>query len=71
MESSETITQILNLVQSAGMWVVFLYLYISEKKAHNETRKDYRNDLREVSGLRQNLIRVDGNTVIGDKSELG
>jgi len=71
MESQEAITQVLNIVQSAGMWVVFLYLYVSEKKSHNETREQYRKDLREISGLRQNLVRVDGNTIIPDKSNLG
>jgi len=71
MESQENITQILNIVQSAGMWVVFLYLYISEKKSHNETREQYRKDLREISGLRQSLPRVDGSTIVPDSKNVG
>ena len=47
---------IIELVQSVGMWAIFAYLYVAEKRAHEKTRYEYRNDLREVAGLRARLL---------------
>lgn len=58
METNELIKNLLDLVQSFGIWIVFMYLYINEKKAHEQTRVEYRQDLREIAGLRQNLQRT-------------
>lgn len=58
MESAELFTKLVDLAQSFGIWIVFMYLYISEKRAHEQTRLEYRQDLREIAGLRQNLQRT-------------
>lgn len=50
--------QVSNLIQDLGIWILFAWLYINEKKAHNETRKQYREDLREIAGMRQSMNRV-------------
>lgn len=50
-------TILLDVVQSVGMWAVFLYLFINERKSHESTRRQYREDLREVAGLRQSINR--------------
>ncbi len=46
---------ITNLIQNLGLWAIFTWLYIQEKKAHDLTREKYVNDLREIAGMRQNL----------------
>lgn len=48
------IEALVNAVQSVGLWAVFLYLYLSEKRAHELTRESYRRDLREVAGFTSN-----------------
>lgn len=58
MESVDLFTKLVDLAQSFGIWIVFMYLYISEKRAHEQTRMEYRQDLREIAGLRQNLQRT-------------
>lgn len=55
MEDFQLIGEIGNLLQGVGMWAIFAWLYVREKEAHAETRKDYREDLREIAGMRQNL----------------
>lgn len=50
--------QIIDLIQNWGVWVIFAWLYINEKRAHQLTREQYREDLREIAGLRQNIGRV-------------
>jgi hypothetical protein len=52
------ITQIANLIQDFGIWILFAWLYVQEKKAHNDTRVQYREDLREIAGMRQSMTRV-------------
>lgn len=60
---------ILAALNSLGLWAVFLYLYIDERKAHAKTRiemtlkidriyVDHMNDLKEIAGLRAHLNRV-------------
>gem|GEM_PF-1716904 len=51
-------SQLSNLVQDIGIWILFAYLYLQEKKAHQATREQYRADLREIAGMRQALGRV-------------
>jgi len=46
-----TIAQIADLVQSFGIWLLFAWLYIMEKQAHEVTRLQYRNDLRTWAGI--------------------
>lgn len=50
--------QISNLIQDIGIWAMFAWLYVQEKKAHNQTRNQYREDLREIAGMRQSMNRV-------------
>lgn len=54
----ELLNQIRALVQDFGIWIIFAWLYIQEKKAHQLTRDQYREDLREIANLRSNLQRV-------------
>jgi hypothetical protein len=42
----------MDFAQTFGTWAIFLYLFVQERKAHDETRREYRNDLRAVVGLR-------------------
>lgn len=62
-------SQITGFVQDVGIWVLFAWLYVQEKKAHEASRQRYdiqlqelrmrhTDDLREIAGLRQNLNRV-------------
>lgn len=50
-----TIEQIITFVTSGGMWIAFFWLYTQEKKAHQQTREQYRADLREIGELHQPL----------------
>lgn len=51
-----TIAQIADLVQSFGIWLLFAWLYITEKQAHEATRREYRADLRLWAGLAEQVI---------------
>lgn len=51
-------SQVSNLIQDIGIWVLFAWLYIQEKKAHAETIRQHQNDLREIAGMRSNLMQV-------------
>jgi len=48
---------LMSIVQSVGMWAVFAWLYITERKAHDETRQRWLDDLRDVAGLKASLRR--------------
>lgn len=52
------ITQVINIVQDFGVWIIFAWFYVQEKKSHAHTREQYREDLREIANLRQNIGRV-------------
>lgn len=49
--NADAIGQILSMVSQFGWAAVFLYLYVNEKKSHEETRRLYRDDLRDMAGL--------------------
>ncbi len=49
------ITQIISIMQDFGIWIIFAWLYVQEKKSHQVTREQYREDLREIANLRHNL----------------
>lgn len=60
-----------DLVANVGVWVVFLGLFIQERKEHADTRKslyreieaarlDHMSDLREIANMREKLHRVQG-----------
>lgn len=61
MEDFQMISEIGNLIQGLGMWAIFAWLYIREKEAHRDTRKEYREDLREIAGIRQSLAKTQRN----------
>lgn len=48
----EGITQVMELAGNLGFSVVFLWLFVREMRFHEETRREYRKDLREIAGLR-------------------
>ncbi len=52
---SEAVSIISDLASSVGMWAIFAYLYISERNAHNKTRKLWNEDLRDIAGLKPHL----------------
>jgi len=58
MTEIDTFKTIIDLIQSFGIWIVFFWLYYNEKRAHEETRQQYRNDLREVAGFHANTTRI-------------
>jgi len=60
--------QIVDLIQQLGIWIVFAWLYVNEKKAHQHTREQYREDLREIANLRQNIGRVQ--TYVGEAKQV-
>lgn len=48
----ESLTQIVELAGNLGFSVVFLWLFVRELRMHENTRLEYRKDLREIAGLR-------------------
>jgi len=48
------IQAVLTAVSQVGQYLVFLYLFLLEKRAHEDTRVEYRNDLRGWAGIRDN-----------------
>jgi len=53
---------LMQLVQSVGMWAVFAYLYIQERKAHDDTRRLWLDDLRDIAGLKRSLREAENGT---------
>lgn len=65
---------LLDMVQQFGIWIIFAWLYITEKRDHMQTRKDkdieiekiraaYLADIREMAGMRTSLYSVQGPAV--------
>lgn len=63
---------LVEIVAQVGSWVIFLTLFMYERRDHAETRKslykeletarlDHMNDLREIANMRQQLYRVQQN----------
>lgn len=52
---SEVVSVLSELISTVGMWAVFAYLYIQERKEHNKTRKMWNEDLRDIAGLSPRL----------------
>lgn len=68
MDDLQTLLQV---AQTAGLWIVFAWLYLDERKQHAKTRQDmsdrvrqakdaHMSDLREIAGMRVELNRVAG-----------
>lgn len=51
----EELQVILGMIGDVGIWVVFAYLFLDERKRHEMTREAYRDDLRDIGGLRTQL----------------
>jgi len=51
-------TELVEIVQTVGMWAVFAVLFLQERKAHDETRRNWNDDLREIAGLTRPLVRL-------------
>ena len=57
MTDLQIVQMILDIVQSVGVSGAVLFLYVSEKRSHEETRRQYRADLREIAGFQANIVR--------------
>lgn len=58
MAESEIVAIVTDLFSSVGMWAVFAYLFVQERKSHDETRRQHNEDLREIAGLTKPLTKV-------------
>lgn len=47
---------ITSIIQDVGVWAIFAWLYIMEKRDHRETRMRHNDDLREIAGMRHQLV---------------
>lgn len=63
------IQSILDIVQQFGIWVIFAWLYVTEKRDHAETRRRaeqelkearqaHMSDIRDIAGLQRSLYSV-------------
>lgn len=48
------------VIQNFGMWGIFGWLYLLERKAHEETRKLWIDDLRDIAFLKRSLREENG-----------
>lgn len=46
---------LMEIVQSVGMWAIFAYLYLNERRHHDDTKKAYIEDMRDIAGMRPTL----------------
>lgn len=47
----EELQAIASMVGDIGVWAVFAYLFLDERKRHERTREAYRDDLRSAAGF--------------------
>ena len=63
------IQALLDIIQQVGLWAIFAWLYVQEKRDHAETRRNlyaqleaakssHMADIREIAGMRQNLYSL-------------
>lgn len=50
------VVEVLDLVSDGVFAAVFLWLFIRESNSHEETREAYRNDLREIAGVKADRL---------------
>lgn len=55
------------IVTQLGFAVVFLWLFWTERRAHDRTREEYINDLKTIAGLKQQLGFA--KTIVDDTKE--
>lgn len=58
MDTAVTITDVSAIVQDFGIWVLFAWLYVQEKRSHHQTTQQHKDDLREIAGMRHRLQQV-------------
>lgn len=51
----EELQSVIAMIGDVGIWAVFAYFFMDERKRHDETRKAHNEDLRDVAGLRTQL----------------
>jgi hypothetical protein len=42
---------LVDLLQTFGTWMIFLYLFLKERESHERTRAQHLEDLRDVAGF--------------------
>lgn len=47
----EELQAVLGMIGDVGIWVIFAYLFLDERKRHETTREAYRDDLRATAGF--------------------
>lgn len=55
MTEVEILQALVATVQDLGIWAIFAYLYINEKRAHQNTILARTDDLREIAGFKNNI----------------
>ena len=58
MAESDAVSIFMEVFSSVGMWAVFAYLFVQERKSHDLTRRQHNEDLREIAGLTKPLVKV-------------
>ena len=51
----DDLTQIVDILSQLGYSALFLWLFIKEMRAHEQTRREHLEDLRDIAGMRSNL----------------
>lgn len=54
----DDLAQVVDLLAQFGQWAVFLWLFLRELRAHEQTRREHLADLREIAGMRANLSQT-------------
>lgn len=62
MNDLDPLLQLTNIVQDVGIWFIFAWLFVKEREAHNITRERHMDDLREISGIKKPLHKIESNT---------
>lgn len=60
------IQQVVEILQTFGMWLIGFALFFNERKSHDETRSRYNTDLREIAGMSPRLQRLDDKYNLSD-----
>lgn len=53
----EDFASLIALLREFGLWLIFAWLFINERRAHDETRFKYFEDLRDLAGINTKLAR--------------
>jgi len=54
---SEEFAMIIDVVREFGLWMVFAWLFVQERRAHDATRHAYFEDLRDLAGVKPQLAK--------------